>query len=394
MNSKIKKEDFDKATTSCSYIEDLTTLFNVSYTYLYSALRKFKAIDPENPLYKRDPFFKTKYPKQNINNVNLDVNEYDRRFKRSNRIDEELTNKIVALYNSGLGAYNIAPLINRSITSAHLKIKKLIFLGRVEKHGPVPHEKRNIKHEFKIKKEDFDKAIPIYKTYKELSEYFKVSESTISNTVNRFKEIDSQNPIYSSFRDNLNFRVNNPRTGKPGVNLGKPNKLKGKFMPNHPSSKINPYNVMSLYNKGFGMRSISKITGLSNSAIQRKIYKLQKLGLINRHSFNSTPNPNRIERGTFSPKVKSGCYIRENGICEYCHLPVGDRWNHPESCYHHNPMVCRGGQHIIEHCHLLHKLCHINNFNELHPGFPAHLSEKLASQLKEGLDKYQGVTIL
>jgi len=114
------------------------------------------------------------------------------------------------------------------------------------------------------------------------------------------------------------------------------------------------------------MRSIAALLGCSISVIQKYV---TLFGLNQGHEFYKKylNTPQRVKVRVpheFSSSVKKQRFLEEHGVCQFCHQIIGDgtdwRDRIPESevTYHHDPMVCEGGTNKLEHCMVVHRMCH------------------------------------
>ena len=118
---------------------------------------------------------------------------------------------------------------------------------------------------------------------------------------------------------------------------------------------------------------ISKVTGYSERVVRGWILRL---GIMDSSRKFTRQHPTPAARNAkrrpylFRVKVKRLRFTEEQGICQWCHEVIAQRWDHPDVTYHHITPIDSEGTGVAENCMVLHRRCHEDPrvFRILHEG--------------------------
>lgn len=119
--------------------------------------------------------------------------------------------------------------------------------------------------------------------------------------------------------------------------------------------------------QGLGIRRCARRLELPEHVVA---YALQRLGVVESDRRPKKLHKNGIIRTLmrkpfeFTKVVRSACYTREHGICQFCGKSVLPTL----ATYHHILPIDSGGDGSLPNCMLLHRKCHIDQFEALHGG--------------------------
>ena len=127
--------------------------------------------------------------------------------------------------------------------------------------------------------------------------------------------------------------------------------------------------LIDLYKeKGLGYTRCSKHFGVHPSVVS---YACKRLGINDpsrRHTKKHISNAERTfkrKRLEFSPTTKALRFREEGGRCQWCHETIPNSYS---ATYHHTTMIDSGGDGSRGNCMVLHRKCHIDQFETLHNG--------------------------
>lgn len=133
-------------------------------------------------------------------------------------------------------------------------------------------------------------------------------------------------------------------------------------------NKENDEELTKLYQSGLGYLRCSKHFNSPQTTIQHACRRLginEPSRVFTKQHKSSRERMCKRKPFEFSKMTKRLCFEREKGICQWCHLEIESRF---KATYHHIKMIDAGGDGLLENCMVLHRKCHLGNFEALHSG--------------------------
>lgn len=145
---------------------------------------------------------------------------------------------------------------------------------------------------------------------------------------------------------------------------------KGSVVVNHNKiwDKNNDNKLKELYSSGLGYMKCGQHFGVSEYVIQHACKRLKindpSRAFTKKHTSNAERSYKR-RPFEFSQLTKKFRFEQEQGVCQWCHELIESKF---KATYHHIQMIDSGGDGSPENCMVLHRKCHIGNFEALHNG--------------------------
>ena len=132
--------------------------------------------------------------------------------------------------------------------------------------------------------------------------------------------------------------------------------------------RANDEELREHYSEGWGYSKCSKHFGVSDKVIE---YACHRLGINDPSRVYTKIHNSNAERTAkrrpfeFTQTTKHLRFEQELGVCQWCHMLIESRF---KATYHHIKLIDEGGTGAPENCMVLHRKCHITNFEVLHNG--------------------------